>query len=98
MAALDTDTAYRYSLVIEWSPEDEAFVVTVPDLPGCRTHGTTYEEAVRQAQDAIESWIAAARADGELLPTPRTFTGGTGWRDGAAQSARGRVALGPARK
>jgi predicted RNase H-like HicB family nuclease len=63
----------RYSLVIEWSPEDGAFVVTVPDLPGCRTHGATYEEAVRQAQDAIDSWIDAARADGEPVPEPRTF-------------------------
>ncbi len=66
-------TESRYALVIEWSPEDEAFVVTVPDLPGCRTHGASYEDAVRQAQDAIDSWIDAARADGEPVPEPRTF-------------------------
>ena len=61
----------RYTMVIEWDPEDGIFVVTVPELPGCRTHGRTYEEAVQQAQDAIASWIEAARAEGEPVPAPR---------------------------
>lgn len=38
----------RYSMVIEWSEEDKAYIVSVPELPGCRTHGLTYEEAARQ--------------------------------------------------
>jgi len=62
----------HYSMVIEWSDEDQVYVVTVPELPGCRTHGRTYEEAVRQGRDAIESWIDAARADGDRIPLPRT--------------------------
>jgi len=62
----------HYSMVIEWSDEDQVYIVTVPELPGCRTHGRTYEEAVRQGQDAIESWIDAARADGDLIPAPHT--------------------------
>ncbi len=45
--------ALRYSLVIAWSEPDHAFVVRVPELVGCVTHGATYEEAVAQAQDAI---------------------------------------------
>ena len=61
----------RYSLVIDWDPEDAIFVVTVPDLPGCRTHGRTYQDAARKAQDAIESWIDAARAEGQPVPEPR---------------------------
>ena len=63
----------RYSLTIDWDPEDEIFVVTVPDLPGCRTHGRTYEEAARNAQDAIDSWIDSARADGQTVPEPPVF-------------------------
>ncbi len=63
----------RYSMTIEWEPEGAVFVVTVPELPGCLTHGRTYEEAIAQAQDAIESWIDAARADGEPIPAPRSF-------------------------
>jgi len=62
-----------YSVIIEWDPEDQVFVATVPDLAGCATHGPTYEEAARQAQDAIDSWIDAAMADGTPVPKPRPF-------------------------
>lgn len=58
-------------MLIEWDPDDRIFIVTVPELPGCRTHGVSYEDAVRQGQDAIESWIAAAQADGQPIPEPR---------------------------
>jgi predicted RNase H-like HicB family nuclease len=63
----------HYSMIIEWSDEDDAFIVTVPELSGCRTHGATYEEAVKQGQEAIESWLDAARADGDSIPEPKTF-------------------------
>ena len=63
----------HYSMIIEWSEEDQAYIVTVPELPGCQTHGTTYEEAVRQGQDAIDSWIEARRASGRPIPAPRVF-------------------------
>jgi predicted RNase H-like HicB family nuclease len=33
------DQKFRYSMVIEWKPEGSVLVVTVPELPGCRTHG-----------------------------------------------------------
>ena len=67
------DQPLRYSMIIEWSDEDDAYIVTVPELPGCRTHGGSYEEAVKQGQDAIESWLGAAKANGESAPPPRTF-------------------------
>jgi predicted RNase H-like HicB family nuclease len=60
-------------MIIEWSDEDAAYIVTVPELSGCRTHGRTYEEAIAQGQDAIESWIDAARAGDGHVPPPRTF-------------------------
>jgi predicted RNase H-like HicB family nuclease len=63
----------HYSMVIQWSIEDDAYLVTVPELPGCVTHGATYEEAARQGQDAIESWIDARRASGRAIPAPRVL-------------------------
>jgi predicted RNase H-like HicB family nuclease len=60
-----------YSLTMLWDPDDRIFVVTVPELPGCRTHGATYEEAAANAREAIASWIGAARDLGEALPAPR---------------------------
>jgi predicted RNase H-like HicB family nuclease len=68
-----SDHYEHYSMVIEWSDEDGAYIVTVPELPGCRTHGGTYEEAVRQGQDAIDSWIEARKAGGRPVPRPRVF-------------------------
>lgn len=63
----------HYSMVIQWSEEDNAYIVTVPELPGCITHGDTYEEALQQGKDAIESWVDARLASGRPLPEPRTF-------------------------
>jgi predicted RNase H-like HicB family nuclease len=61
----------HYSMIIQWSDEDNAYIVTVPELPGCRTHRETYEEAVRQGQDAIASWIMVAKELGRPVPPPR---------------------------
>ena len=63
----------RYSLLIEWSDADGAYVVTVPELPGCRTHGATHQEAIAMGEEAIEGWLAAQRARGRVAPPPRTY-------------------------
>src|SRR5437016_5292953 len=41
--------AKHYSMNIQWSKEGQTYIVTVPELPGCKTHGDTYEEAVQNA-------------------------------------------------
>lgn len=66
------DFVSRYSMLIEWSDEDNAYIVTVPELSGCRTHGSSYEEAVRQGEDAIQSWLDTAVYRGNPVPEPRT--------------------------
>ena len=63
----------HYSMNIQWSEEDRVFIVTVPELPGCITHGRTYEEAVRQGQDAIATWIEGSHELGLSIPEPRTL-------------------------
>jgi len=69
----DAGATSHYSLIIEWDPRDSVYVVTVPELEGCRTHGRTYEEAVANAQDAIWSWLDASQAWGRPIPPPRTY-------------------------
>jgi len=59
-----------YSLTMVWDPDDRIFVVTVPELPGCRTHGATYEEAAAKAREAIAAWVGAAQHFGDPLPPP----------------------------
>jgi predicted RNase H-like HicB family nuclease len=38
------------------------------------THGKTYEEAIRQGKDAIESWIDANKYWGRPIPKPRVWS------------------------
>ena len=60
----------HYSMHLVWDPDDAIYVVTVPELPGCRTHGATAEEAARNGREAIASWLGAARARGKAVPAP----------------------------
>ena len=60
-------------MIVEWEPGDGIDIVTVPELPGCRTHGESLVEAVKQGQDAIETWIDGMRHWGEPIPPPRYF-------------------------
>ncbi|HWQ68912.1 MAG TPA: type II toxin-antitoxin system HicB family antitoxin [Patescibacteria group bacterium] len=60
----------KYELIIYWSREDDAFVVEVPELPGCMADGATYEEAVANAQAAIREWVETAKAIGRPIPQP----------------------------
>jgi antitoxin HicB len=46
------------------------YLATVPDLPGCMSDGETPEEALKNVQEAIESWIAAAKEWNEEVPQP----------------------------
>jgi len=61
----------RYEITIYWSDEDDAYVVDVPDLPGCMTHGATRQEALKNAEEVIAFWIDCAREDGQPVPEPR---------------------------
>jgi predicted RNase H-like HicB family nuclease len=61
----------NYEIVIYWSDEDDVFVAEVPELPGCAAHGDSREETLRQAQQAIDNWLHAAREIGHRIPTPK---------------------------
>jgi antitoxin HicB len=53
---------------IVWSGEDEGFIATIPDLPGCSAWGQTLAEAAREVEDAQAAWIQACMASGEPVP------------------------------
>ena len=61
----------KYEIIIFWSEEDGAFVVEVPELPGCMADGRTREEALAAAERAINDWIETAREIGRPIPQPR---------------------------
>lgn len=43
--------------------EDGLFVGSVPALPGCHSQGKTYEETIRNIQEAIELCLEVAKED-----------------------------------
>jgi predicted RNase H-like HicB family nuclease len=60
-----------YEMIIWWSVEDDAYVVDVPELPGCMAHGANRQTAIKNAEDAIKFWIKTAKDDGKEIPQPR---------------------------
>ncbi len=71
-----SDQSNHYSMVIQWSVPDNTYIVTVPELPGCKTHGDTYEEIVRNGQEVIELWLEASREWGHPIPSARVLPAG----------------------
>ena len=67
----------RYSIVIEWSDEDQAYVVFLPEWQDRVyqpvTDGDTYEEAARKGQNVLDTLIEQAQQHGEPLPEPRVY-------------------------
>ena len=61
----------RYEMIIWWSADDHAYVVDVPELPGCMAHGRTRQEAIKNAEQAINFWIKTAEDDGLEIPQPK---------------------------
>ena len=61
-----------YAVRIERLSESDGggYLASVPDLPGCMSDGDTPEAALANVQEAIGSWIEAARHWGEDVPRP----------------------------
>ncbi len=47
--------------------------VTVPDLPGCYSAGTTLDEALKNVHEAIACHCEGLLLDGEPVPQPRAI-------------------------
>ncbi len=62
---------WKYEVTIYWSNDDDAFVVEVPELPGCTAHGATQAEALANANDAIDLWLSTAQELGRPVPEPK---------------------------
>ena len=64
-----------YIIVIQWSDEDNCYLVHLPDFPSQQfhTHGDTYEEALQNAVEVLELLVEEYQVDGKSFPKPKTL-------------------------
>jgi predicted RNase H-like HicB family nuclease len=62
---------FKYEVIVYWSEDDESYIAEVPELPGCMADGSTYEEAIKNAQVVIAEWIETAKELGRDVPVPK---------------------------
>lgn len=70
----------RYSMHIQWSDEDNAYLVTLPEWTnvnsgGPHTHGDSYVEAAMMGQECLKMLIAST----EDLPDPDVYISDRCW-------------------
>ena len=66
---------YQYSIVIQWSNEDQKYIVSLPEFgPYAHTHGNSYEEALNNGQEVLELLIEDYQARNKPLPKPSNTT------------------------
>ncbi len=62
----------KYSVVIHKDPKSD-YGVTVPDLPGCFSAGSTLDEALENAKEAIECHLEGLLIDHETIPLSKNI-------------------------
>ena len=60
-------------IVLVHKDEGTSYGVSFPDVPGCIAAGDTFEDAVADAAEALAAHFALIKADGDPVPTPRSF-------------------------
>ncbi len=66
--------SHRYTIVIQWSDEDRLYVVSLPEFGQfAHTHGETYEEALKNAQEVLDLLVEGYQEEERPLPEPQIF-------------------------
>lgn len=73
MKTLEEYMKLPYKLEIVPDSEEDGFVASYPDLPGCITCASSISEAVANANDAKREWLSAAIEDGIEIHEPEDF-------------------------
>jgi predicted RNase H-like HicB family nuclease len=59
---------FAYSLTIQFDEQERGYLAYFPAVPGCHTWGETYEEAVKNAEEALVGYLEALQKNGEKIP------------------------------
>ena len=61
----------KYKIIIQWSNEDNCFLVSLPDFQDEQqwvTHGETYQEALENAVEVMDLLVELYKEKGKSLP------------------------------
>ena len=62
---------YQYTAVFEPDEKSGGFTVTIPSLPGCISEGDTFEESLKNIQEAASLYIEVMQKRKSLIPIER---------------------------
>jgi predicted RNase H-like HicB family nuclease len=60
----------RHYIALIHKEPDSDFGVSFPDFPGCVTAGSTLQEALAMAEEALAGHVEAMMEEGEVIPEP----------------------------
>lgn len=60
----------RYAYPAVFTPEEEGYSVTFPDLEGCCTEGDNLTDAIYMAEDALALVLYGYEKEGRVIPPP----------------------------
>lgn len=60
----------RHYIALIHKESDSDFGVSFPDFPGCVTAGSTLQEALAMAEEALAGHVEAMIEEGEVVPEP----------------------------
>ena len=60
----------HWTFRFEWSDEDNSYVASVAELPGCMSDGETVEEAAHMIKDALKSHLSVMLEHGDKITEP----------------------------
>lgn len=74
MKTLEEYMKMPYKLEIIPDTEEDGYVASYPELPGCITCSSTISDAINNAEDAKQQWLLAAIEDNVDIIEPKIDT------------------------
>jgi antitoxin HicB len=64
----------RYTVIIQWDEQDQIYIASLPEWgPYCKTHGATYEEAAKNAEEVLALLMKDGKGKPAALPPEKLF-------------------------
>lgn len=60
----------KFTYLAVFEPTETGYSVYFPDLPGCVSYGENFEDAQKQAAEALGLHIYGMEKDGDVIPVP----------------------------